>query len=63
MNKSVEEQDCPLCGSDGELEYTFIANRTHMWSCNNCPCIMMEYYTDTNVNDLAQHLDPKEVKS
>lgn len=59
--------DCPICG-DGTMEYRKIENQlgtgldekgepaTHIWICNTCPGILMEWYDHSDTLALDVHL-------
>ena len=44
---------CPLCSAS--MEYKQISD-THVWSCEDCPAILFEYYSDTNTAELSDFL-------
>lgn len=47
-----ENNDCPLC-NENSMEYRNV-NDTHMWVCNQCPAILLEYYERKNIDDLIE---------
>lgn len=47
---------CPSCGI--EVFDEFLNNRTHFYSCSECPIIMFEYLSKQNTDDVSQRLDP-----
>jgi len=49
---------CPAC--KGKLVYKEIGKqknkKTHMWVCENCPIVIIEFWEDKDVNNLSQYL-------
>lgn len=63
----VHTMECPLC-RDGEMEHEPVENPramgefhekrvTHVYICDTCPAVMMEYHTDTDSQKLHDHLN------
>lgn len=44
---------CSLC--DGKMDYDE-KKGTHIWVCEDCPCVMFEYYEDKDLNNLTNRL-------
>ncbi len=45
---------CPIC-LEGEMKYTQQGN-THIWSCVECPTIVIEYYGSEDYDNLGKYL-------
>lgn len=45
---------CPIC--DSELEYRCKEKneeeKTHVWVCSECPCVIFEYWDEEDVDNL-----------
>ncbi len=51
----VEDIDCPLCGSQAEHKQV---ESTHIWVCDSCPFIGMEFVQMSNAHELLAYLAP-----
>ncbi|QIW88603.1 hypothetical protein P59_234 [Bacillus phage P59] len=62
----IQTCTCPLCG-DGEMEYEALDNpkamstyynkpTTHMWVCDQCPGILMEWHDTEDTKAVAERL-------
>jgi len=55
--ENIAPFDCPLCEAN-TMEYKPVENEdaltgvTHKWVCMDCPAILMEYYTQADVEAL-----------
>jgi len=45
---------CPHC-ENVEMNHT-VFKETHIYICEECPNVMFEYSTNTNVSELAEYL-------
>jgi hypothetical protein len=66
VKEMIQTLECPLCG-DGEMEYEAIDNpramttyynkpATHMWVCDQCPGILMEWHDKEDTKAVAERL-------
>jgi hypothetical protein len=64
--KMIQTCTCPLCG-DGEMEYEALDNpkamstyynkpATHMWVCDQCPGILIEWHDSEDTKAIAERL-------
>lgn len=50
----TKEIRCNMC--DGEMKYNEY-NGTHIWCCNDCPNVQIEYYNKNDLNNLKKYLE------
>jgi hypothetical protein len=66
VTEMIQTCTCPLCG-DGEMEYEAIDNpkamstyynkpATHMWVCDQCPGILIEWHDSEDTKAVAERL-------
>lgn len=55
-------KECPLCGTDGELQGNIINDHTYMWSCTTCPAILFEYHNLKDTEYLYTYLERTSVR-
>jgi uncharacterized protein YlaI len=63
----IEPLICPIC-EHGEMEYEALDNpqalstdqygnrKTHIWICNECPGVLMEWYTSADTKAITKRL-------
>jgi hypothetical protein len=54
MNDKIRELNCPMCGEI--MEYKKQGD-THIYICEACPFLGLEYFNLPNANDLLEYLN------
>lgn len=52
----IKKINCPCCG--GILRHKDKDN-THIWSCEDCPVVMFEYYSSKDIKNVSKYLSGK----